>query len=82
MLFSHHCTSGHIWSFLEEREITRLVALEDIWCKISVSSDVECFTEDPCSPLVSLAASYSSSLHSNPISGRFLTEYYLGKILP
>lgn len=63
----------------EEREITSLVVLEDIRRKISVSSDDECFTEVPCSPLSSLVASYSSSLHLNPISGRFLTESYHGK---
>lgn len=62
-----------------EREITSLVGLEDIGHKISVSSDVECFTEVPGSPLSSVPASYSSSLHSNPLSGRFLSEYYHGK---
>lgn len=66
----------------EEREIKSLVVLEDIRHKISVSSDVECFTEVSGSPLSSVAASYSSSLHSNPLSGRFLTEYYNGKSTP
>lgn len=40
----------------EEKMITSLVVLEDIRCKISVSSDIACFTKVPCPPSASLAA--------------------------
>lgn len=40
----------------EEKMITNLVVLEDIGCKISLSSDTACFTKVLCPPSASLAA--------------------------
>lgn len=66
----------------EEKMITSLVVLEDIRCKSVYHLTLHVLPKFPVLPqphLLLPVEPYSSSLHSDPMSGRFLTECQHGK---